>query len=105
MPTYISHWSIKSMYLLPSPLLHFYKIQPSHSPIPLLLSLLLLILPSLLPHSIFETGFPPAVHSACSLFGLSFDPENKGRMFLRNISNSTRLHGITSQKTVLFKVA
>jgi hypothetical protein len=103
MPTYIFLWPIMPIFLLPSPSMHFYKIQPFHSPIPLLLSLHLLILPSLLPHPIYETGFPQGVHSACSLFGLFFDPEDEGRMYLGNISNSTRLHGITSQKIVLFK--
>jgi hypothetical protein len=36
------------------------------------------------------------------LFGLPFDHEDRGNMFLRNVVNFYRLHGVSSQKALLF---
>jgi hypothetical protein len=46
-------------------------------------------------------------HSACHLLPrwfaeLFFDPEDGGYMFLRNVRYNYRLHGVISQKMILF---
>jgi hypothetical protein len=49
-----------------------------------------------------EAGWAPA--SGTFLLGLLFDPEDGGDMFVRNVGLSSKLSGVTFQKSILLDI-